>query len=1288
MKEYLYDVFLSFTGADRELKNRIKEYLGEIGLSYYDSDLYCKGQFRQDFCEALDKSRVYLMLLTDNLRNDPTVTGTGTLTEVRRECSLACELEARNELNIVILCTSEFFKFSSTYHDYNDTIGWFFYSHTRGFSQVWGAFDEDGALSSSTLMDIGSRCASFVESRNNGKPQISQKPRIDIAENKLPERGIFVGREDEIKRAIDAFSVGKQAVVLSGMGGIGKTELAIEIARHTEEQNYLKCPQIVHISDYNDSKDFLYTLTSFTAYSPSVYSQISALCEHDKYERKLRALSELPETVLLVVDNCNSLSAEELKNALSGLKCRLLITTRAEIEDISDSVELISVGYLEKEQAHSMFVGICAREVPMDKFTLLYNEVGGHTITLCIMAKLLRVHEMSIDSLLGDMEQMAKFDAKVDFRHNESGDSKTVLEHLQSLFRISNLTEGAIRILRSMSILSGGSIATEELMRVLNLKNRNEIIELTSNGWLEARVRIIGEDSKQELYLHPILSRLMAALLKPTEENVSEMIDHIAEKTDGAKENLTYKNAIILEDRLFYACYVLAGVSGRLCESLWNRFVSVNRLLGDTGGTEKRVSKLSVRLIDQGEQTVVGAYGDMITIEQYPTRVDILEKYLDKLSDNAANYKWLLRSLSVTFAHIEGVEEYRGFLFRATDTAFYAAIEREDDFAIFDLLAYVTYNEEKTKKYIKDALAYVKRRKKAGVQNGTLEYIELLCNSFLMHSTANAGKVVAQNVNMFANLASEKYGDIIKMVIRHPVLYARLIAANIRIWKLDEENDPVAAALKIIVSSAEDYVADGLLDANAIIEAAVQIHRYRLEKNTTLQSASVAALGVIGFLQRLPEATVRQGVERLVEGVDMDNLSVASVSNLQVAALINTAFGNSVAVNQARQLVDILRRLRPEGHTDIISAVIAYGDACVAFGKEQEALKNYLQVLSDVYKKDSSSLILCDVARKMIRLSALSSLDFSQIRSIKDVALLGLSVQDTKYWDIIRSYTARLLQKALMKELSFASDEFKTLIGELASAAEDKTLRDPVIQRTVLYTIFELGQTLVKARELDTVAGIIDILEDYKKRMRGTVRFDCNVRILSLQSFYFYYKGEGDHLEYRRKVIALCIKNRAYLNEACIALQTLFNFKYTETDDPLGIFVKNRKLLSELRRLEREYNELVLPYDGEISSLELAARMLSVSREYYKDYYGIKGKEFRKIRSCEAFYALAIKRILEYMIANYIPPTDSGQEAVELHEGARANRPRILSVGTGRNDLCPCGSGKKYKHCCGVPKEE
>ena len=33
------------------------------------------------------------------------------------------------------------------------------------------------------------------------------------------------------------------------------------------------------------------------------------------------------------------------------------------------------------------------------------------------------------------------------------------------------------------------------------------------------------------------------------------------------------------------------------------------------------------------------------------------------------------------------------------------------------------------------------------------------------------------------------------------------------------------------------------------------------------------------------------------------------------------------------------------------------------------------------------------------------------------------------------------------------------------------------------------------------------------------------------------------------------------------------------------------------------------------------------------------------------------------------------------------SQPRVaIRTGAGRNDLCPCGSGKKYKICCGARK--
>lgn len=45
----------------------------------------------------------------------------------------------------------------------------------------------------------------------------------------------------------------------------------------------------------------------------------------------------------------------------------------------------------------------------------------------------------------------------------------------------------------------------------------------------------------------------------------------------------------------------------------------------------------------------------------------------------------------------------------------------------------------------------------------------------------------------------------------------------------------------------------------------------------------------------------------------------------------------------------------------------------------------------------------------------------------------------------------------------------------------------------------------------------------------------------------------------------------------------------------------------------------------------------------------------------------------EWPLANYAPP-----------QVPRPVASTAQSAQVGRNDLCPCGSGKKYKRCCGL----
>jgi preprotein translocase subunit SecA len=48
-----------------------------------------------------------------------------------------------------------------------------------------------------------------------------------------------------------------------------------------------------------------------------------------------------------------------------------------------------------------------------------------------------------------------------------------------------------------------------------------------------------------------------------------------------------------------------------------------------------------------------------------------------------------------------------------------------------------------------------------------------------------------------------------------------------------------------------------------------------------------------------------------------------------------------------------------------------------------------------------------------------------------------------------------------------------------------------------------------------------------------------------------------------------------------------------------------------------------------------------------------------------------------------IPQEDAGQRAARQPQGAK-KQPVIVGEKIGRNDPCPCGSGKKYKKCHGV----
>ena len=53
---------------------------------------------------------------------------------------------------------------------------------------------------------------------------------------------------------------------------------------------------------------------------------------------------------------------------------------------------------------------------------------------------------------------------------------------------------------------------------------------------------------------------------------------------------------------------------------------------------------------------------------------------------------------------------------------------------------------------------------------------------------------------------------------------------------------------------------------------------------------------------------------------------------------------------------------------------------------------------------------------------------------------------------------------------------------------------------------------------------------------------------------------------------------------------------------------------------------------------------------------------------------------------NVVPQAPKGPVAMGVLNKGEAMKAKRNSEHIGRNDLCPCGSGKKYKACCGANK--
>ena len=655
----------------------------------------------------------------------------------------------------------------------------------------------------------------------------------------------------------------------------------------------------------------------------------------------------------------------------------------------------------------------------------------------------------------------------------------------------------------------------------------------------------------------------------------------------------------------------------------------------------------------------------MILLEQHPTRVDVLEKYVAALDAHSDNYKWVMRCLSVTVSHIYGVQNHSADLESILDKSLAAAMERKDDFAVMSFIPYFTFTTKTAADLYKQLEAYVKLRRNEGANSGEIVMLEVYCYSLAIMEKKKMSNILTATQSMLDDVLNQNR-NMFGFLLLHP----RATLRAHRLYKIIDKSvehgstDPTMQMLNILIGEVSKVVDGDKLEATTIIKMMVDLHYMRVERNTTLASAAEAVVGAINVLKIFPDHLVHRGTMELTEQVNMDNISIRALSNLQVAALINREYGNRQAIEQAKDLISLVRRLRPEGHHDILSAIESYGDVCYAFGEEQSALNSYIEVFNHWYVNAPDSAQLTGVAKKILRLGSLSTHPISVIQSVTEAAMVPYDATERYRYELLRLFSRFVLKKHENEQLSEMEQAIAFLwrgVDEGLGCLNTITLTG---QQALLSLLEQVSSLSTNIHRQDYVSAAQRRMRQMEKSRKKEIRHSAKAgRLFSEAYFEYSLKREGA-AELLDKTVSYCINKRTSRFQANTAFWLLIGKWMVDCGDGtakayFGKFVSDPSLLKPLDQLIDAFctrcidvSEWTQADDNALQQAKmlLVRDHLNYAAEKHLSDLCIPPKVFKRLRTAEKFYAEALIRLLREEIAEHSqnpirirPRTKSGQ---------------------------------------------
>lgn len=351
----------------------------------------------------------------------------------------------------------------------------------------------------------------------------------------------FVGREKELSGIREVFDSGQQVLFLSGIGGIGKTELA----RRYAYENAKRYRKIVFVL-FEDSVEATVCRNDLRIHG---IEQEEGESSRQYFVRKLTALKTVvtPED-LVILDNFDVEGDDDLEELLE-CPCRFLITTREDFRDYD--YRQIDVGNLgEMEKLLLLFDAYNTREYDhkeQEQIRDIIELVERHTMTVELIAKYLRTTGERPCFLLRSLMEKEGITSteEIGIRHRKDRRlrAESINRHLLTLFDLSGFSAGQAELMRSLSLLGSVRIAREIFLQYCAIENREgELESLIRRGWMEY------DEDTDKVSLHQIILDLVYNHMQPSAENcphiVEAMTGYLQQSLSGRVERQVRKRLL------------------------------------------------------------------------------------------------------------------------------------------------------------------------------------------------------------------------------------------------------------------------------------------------------------------------------------------------------------------------------------------------------------------------------------------------------------------------------------------------------------------------------------------------------------------------------------------------------------------------------------------------------------------------------------------------------------------------------------------------------------------------